>query len=74
MTTIERDAKITSIISIINGMKIGETKRFRSGAEVLCDSYTWYGYSVISPDGDTSKNGISKAEAIELVIGDYNYN
>lgn len=69
MNTAERAEKITSIVK---GMKIGEVKRFRSGAEVYCDSYTTHGYAVISPDGDTSKGFISKEEAIDLVVSGYN--
>jgi hypothetical protein len=61
-------AKITSIIG---GMKVGETKRFRSGAEVHRNHYNHFGYDVVSPDGDTSASGISKDRAIDLVLDGY---
>lgn len=61
----------TKVTSIINSMKVGEVKRFRSGAKVYCESYTRHGYAVVSPDGDTSLSDISKEKAIELVLDGY---
>jgi hypothetical protein len=55
------------ITKIVNNLKFGESKRLSNGAEVYCDSYTDWGYSVVSPDGDTCKTFISKQHAINLL-------